>query len=312
MDDNDSTYPSEKLIEAYLLGVLPEEKRAVLEQRMADDPEIAKKIMLHRKVEQTLRFARKQRLNEQFLAHFDGRERIGPTEEEAPALLAPKRGNFIRWAAAAALLLVCVAGAFFIGEKIGREQAAQTPTIIRDTIFLEKTSDGPKEKTPFATEDPDKEKHQATNEEVNKKRSLIAALHRPPEKEKERGMNGRLRTDTLVLINDLWKSEKYSDLVRLARPYVRNHQLPAEMHELYADAEFKVGNYGAAESAYLELTEVTAIRKEAQWNLLLCYAVRWPEKKSEFDKLAGEIEGWSKPNRFEKDLARLRKWVETL
>lgn len=305
MNDNDSTYPSEKLIEAYLLGVLPAEKRTVLEQRMADDPEIAQKIMLHRKVEQTLRFARKQRLNEQFLAHFDGRERIDPTEEEAPALLIPKWGNFIRWAAAA-LLLVCSAVAFFIGEKIGREQSAQTPTIIRDTIFLEKTSDGPKETTPVATE------NSGNGEEANRTRRLIAALHRPPEKEKERGMNGRPGTDTLVLINDLWKSEKYNDLVRLTRPYIRNHKLPTDIHELYADAQFKVGNYGAAESAYLKLTEVTAIRKEAQWNLLLCYAVQWPAKKSKFDKLSGEIEGWSKPNTFEKDLARLRKWVETL
>lgn len=312
MDDNDSTYPSEKLIEAYLLGVLPAEKRIVLEQRMADDPEIAKKIMLHRKVEQTLRFARKQRLNEQFLAHFDGRERIGPTEEEAPALLVPKGGNFIRWAAAATLLLVCSTVTFFIGEKIGKERAAQTPTIIRDTIFLEKTSDGPTKKTPVAAEDADKDKSQATSEDVNKKRSLIAKLHHSPEKNKERGMNGRPPTDTLVLIDNLWKSKKYNDLVRLARPYIRNHQLPTDIHELYADAEFKVGNYGAAESAYLKLTEVTSIRKEAQWNLLLCYAVQWPEKKSEFDNLAGEIEGWSKPNIFEKDLARLRKWVRTL
>ena len=306
MNDNDSTYPSEKLIEAYLLGVLPAEKRTVLEQRMADDPEIAQKIMLHRKVEQTLRFARKQRLNEQFLAHFDGREKIDPAEEEAPALLAPKRGNFIRWAAAAALLLVCSAVAFFIGEKIGREQSAQTPTIIRDTIILEKTSDGPKDTTPVATE------NSGNGEEANRTRRLIAALHRPPEEEKERGINGRPRTDTLFLINDLWKSKKYNDLVRLARPYIRNHQLSADIHELYADAEFKVGNYGAAESAYLELAETTAIRKEAQWNLLLCYAIQWPAKKSEFDNLADEINDWSKPNGFEKDLAQLRKWVKTL
>lgn len=296
MDEPDNTYPSEEIIEAYLTGLLPAKERAVLEQRMAADPDIRERVALHRKLIHALRFARKQVLKEQFRANFDNRA-IPGTDNQRPAVKPVFWNGNIRWALAIAILALFSLIAFLTGKKIGQNQAKQPPAYIRDTVFIEAPEIVP----------PEKKREQ--NNTVTTNRNQIAALHRSPSVDIFRSTGKVPDTDTLSRIRNLWEDNRFVELTQLAVQYEQRQELPVELATLYAAAQFKLGNYGAAELIYSRLAEVISVKKEAQWNLLVCYALQMPDKRDNFNSLAGEIDKWGKPNPYEQDLARLRSWL---
>lgn len=305
MKNNDDSYPDDELIEAYLLGLLPEADRLTLEKRMADDPEVAEKVALHRKVEQTLRFARKLRLREQFYVHFDKRAKTETPEHVMPVRVTSKTMNIRRWALAAVFLMLYGAIAFFAGTQIGKERVRETGHVAGDTTRTKKNR--------FDTEKSDSIPSVPPDPTERQKRIFAGIIF------KQRGVRGEVlkgsnlpSSDTLILqIENFWKNGQYKDVIRLAPVYLKNHE-SASILELYADAAFKEKKYAEAEAAYLKLAKEVLEEEKPLWNALVCRALQWPLKTKEFENLADEIDGWAKPNLYQNDLIQLRDWIKEL
>ncbi len=291
MTDIEETYPDDDLMEAYIHGTLGAAERAALEQRMADDPEVAKKITLHRKVVQVAQAARRKKMREQFLEHFDGREKIATVESTGFMGLSKRTSAVVAGAATLVFLLLYGALVFQFGEASGKKWASQNPIILRDTVFVQNP---PEEKTP-----------PPTNPKPNPKRQ-IAALLRPPSSQASlvRGVRGRPTTTLDTLLERSWNDGRYKETIAFAEEYLQGSSSERVL-ELYGDAAFKTGNYKLAESAYAQLKKYNTWQ-EATWNLLLCYAMQLPDREAQFDSLAQEIGKWPiKPKGLEKDLKRL-------
>lgn len=296
MTDNESTYPDDDLMEAYIHGTLGADERAALEQRMAADPEVAQKIVLHRKVVQVAQAARRKRMREQFLEHFDSRERIAKVESTGFMGLSKRTSVLVAGAATVVLLVLYGALIFRFGEESGKKWASQHPIVVRDTMFVQNP---PIAKTPLA------EKPKLLpriDDEATLKVRQIAALLRPPTPTSiRRGETNAPDT----LLERSWQEGRYKETMALAESYLRDSTTQRAL-ELYGDAAFKTGNYALAESAYTQLNKYNTWQ-EAKWNLLLCYAMQLPDRKAKFDSLAQEIGKWDESDGFEKDLNRLLK-----
>lgn len=288
MTDNADTYPDDDLMEAYIYGTLGPEERTALEQRIADDPRVAEKVALHRKVVQIAQAARRQRLQARFLEHFDKRERVATIETTGFLGMPNRTFGLVVGAAALVLLLLYGAILFRVGEETGKKWAKQNPTILRDTVFVQNPQ------AEVATQPPKTDTNKA-------RKRQIAVLLRPPTYPTIR--NRITNAPALDTLERYWNAGRYKETVALAEAYLRD-TTSKRVLELYGDSAFKAGDFDRAEAAFLQL-EAFDIKQEAKWNRLLCYAMQLPDRKMQFDSLVQEIGKWKKPNAFEKDLNRL-------
>lgn len=314
-------------IEAYLLGDLPPAEADAFEKQIANNPELAEEVELHRLILPVPDRLAELDLQQDFARWQRELDAIDPPPKSPPP--APKPGYAKFWLAAPVLLLL--AGAFGLWQyyegRIARERAErqrleqaleaekrksdtqeqEIRQLREDLLRLQQTAPGPaiKPATPpgrnqqaAAVQPPAPEWTQLADQE------LIAYADVMLESLRGRGVRSDAggeelvdKADTAIL------NKKYREATKLLTRVKADDPLYPKSLEMLAYVYFKRKLYAQAVDAYRKYRVFDGDTDKTDWDLCLFYLADYQRYRSEFQELLNKITGDAKHPRRDKALA---------
>jgi tetratricopeptide (TPR) repeat protein len=258
-------------IDAYILNRLPPGERADFEKEIRADPDLSEEVNI-------LRDAIKA----------TGEEDIKAFRREMEAATADSgghRGSFflsMRWALAAAAVVVLALSVWLMTRQFSGP-APQLP-IAKDQPQPPKQPTAPQKppviSPPPAEKAPQKIEYLALAEELYVPYDASGLRSGEPE--------DSVTPSDFERAVEAYNNKDWKQVVRLLKSPTPD-QL-TESLKLRAHAYFQLGNFDKAAADFQQLAEKSLSYKyDAEWNLLLCYLARLPEKQAAFDQLRKRI-----------------------
>jgi hypothetical protein len=280
-------------IEDYLKNRLSPEARQAFETRLANDPDLAEELALHRDLMAAT--PPKDVLELRHLMEAAYLQHIENQAKKSDSGWSFKINNRTRLAAAASVALVVTAGIWW-WQRSPTPQFVEVPPIQIDTTKIaEKTTpiDTPIEKPPV---------------EIPPSAPAYAAAARSLYDQSPYTPGTLMGSETpdeslLQKATDAYAKNRFGEAVQLLDTLPTAGRTDAL--KLRAHARFRLGRYAQAAGDFEELTRSFSYRNDAEWHLLLCHAARLPKTKAAYEALLAKVSAPGHP--FEQKALELKK-----